>query len=53
MSEWVDGNMSDKELEDGTAEVGQLRDQLRELMDRFEAMKLATLRRPWHRGRPT
>jgi hypothetical protein len=53
VSEWVDGNMSDKELEDGTAEVEQLRDQLRELMDRFEAMKLATLRRPWHRGRPT
>ena len=44
MSEWVGGNMSDKELNDGTAEVEWLRDRLRELMDRFEAMKLATLR---------
>jgi uncharacterized coiled-coil protein SlyX len=40
----VGGNTSDKELEDGTAEVERLRDRLRELMDRFEAMKLATLR---------
>jgi hypothetical protein len=44
MSAYVDGNMSDKELDDGTAEVERLRDRLRELMDRFEAMKLATLR---------
>ena len=44
MSEWVGGNMSDKELDDGTAEVERLRDRLRELMDRFEAMKLAALR---------
>jgi hypothetical protein len=36
--------MSDKELDDGTAEVERLRDRLRELMDRFEAMKLAALR---------
>jgi C4-dicarboxylate-specific signal transduction histidine kinase len=45
VSELVGGNMSDKELNDGTAEVERLRDRLRELMDRFEAMKLATLRR--------
>ena len=44
MSEWVGGNMSDKELDDGTAEVERLRDRLRELMDWFEAMKLAALR---------
>lgn len=44
MSAYVDGNTSDKELDDGTAEVERLRDRLRELMDRFEAMKLATLR---------
>ena len=44
MSEWVGGNMSDKELYDGTAEVERLRDRLRELMDWFEAMKLAALR---------
>lgn len=44
MSEWVGGNMSDEELEDGTAEVERLRDRLRELMDRFEAVKLAALR---------
>jgi len=44
VSEWVGGNMSDKDLDDGTAEVERLRDRLRELMDRFEAMKLATLR---------
>ncbi len=44
MSEWVGGNMSDKELDDGMAEVERLRDRLRELMDRFEAIKLATLR---------
>ncbi len=44
MSEWVAGNMSDKELEDGMAEVERLRDRLRELMDRFEAVKLAALR---------
>jgi hypothetical protein len=44
VSEWVGGNMSDKELDDGMAEVERLRDRLRELMDRFEAMKLATLR---------
>jgi phage shock protein A len=36
--------MSDEELEDGMAEVERLRDRLRELMDRFEAMKLAALR---------
>jgi hypothetical protein len=45
VSELVGGNMSDKELNDGTAEVERLRDRLRELMDRFEAVKLATLRR--------
>jgi hypothetical protein len=44
MSAYVDGNTSDKELDDGTAEVERLRDRLRKLMDRFEAMKLATLR---------
>ena len=44
MSAYVDGNTSDKELDDGTAEVERLRDRLRELMDRFEAMKLAALR---------
>jgi len=44
MSAYVDGNTSDKELEDGMAEVERLRDRLRELMDRFEAMKLAALR---------
>jgi len=53
VSELVGGNASDKELDDGIAEVEQLRDRLRVLMDRFEAMKLATLRRSWHRGRPT
>jgi hypothetical protein len=36
--------MSDKELDDGMAKVERLRDRLRELMDRFEAMKLAALR---------
>jgi uncharacterized coiled-coil protein SlyX len=36
--------MSDKELNGGTAEVERLRDRLRELVDRFEAMKLAALR---------
>jgi hypothetical protein len=36
--------MSDKELNGGTAEVERLRDLLRELMDRFEAVKLAALR---------
>jgi C4-dicarboxylate-specific signal transduction histidine kinase len=36
--------MSDKELDDGIAEVERLRDRLRELMDRFEAVKLAALR---------
>jgi hypothetical protein len=44
VSEWVGRNMSDEELDDGTAEVERLRDRLRELMDRFEAMKLAALR---------
>ena len=44
MSAYVGGNMSDKEFEDGTAEVERLRDRLRELMDRFEAVKLAMLR---------
>ncbi len=44
MSEWVGRNMSDEELDDGTAEVERLRDRLRELMDRFEAVKLAALR---------
>jgi len=44
MSAYVDGNTSDKELEDGMAEVERLRDRLRELMDRFEAVKLAALR---------
>ncbi len=44
MSEWVGGNMSDEELDDGMAEVERLRDRLRELMDRFEAVKLAALR---------
>jgi hypothetical protein len=36
--------MSDKELNDGMTEVERLRDRLRELMDRFETMKLAALR---------
>jgi hypothetical protein len=36
--------MSDEELDDGMAEVERLRDRLRELMDRFEAVKLAALR---------
>ena len=44
MSEWVGRNMSDEELDDGMAVVERLRDRLRELMDRFEAMKLAALR---------
>jgi len=44
MSEWVGGNMSDRELDDRIAEVERLRDRLRELMDRFEAMKLTALR---------
>lgn len=44
MSERVDRNASDKELDDGIAEVERLRDRLRALMDRFEVMKLATLR---------
>jgi hypothetical protein len=44
VSEWVGRYMSDKELDDGMAEVERLRDRLRELMDRFEAMKLAALR---------
>jgi len=33
VSEWVGGNMSAKELDDGTAEVERLRDRLRELMN--------------------
>jgi hypothetical protein len=37
----------DKELDDGMAEVEWLRDWLRALMDRFEAMKPATLRGPF------
>jgi len=37
-------DMSDEELDDGMAEVERLRDRLRELMDRFEAVKLAALR---------
>jgi 6-phosphogluconate dehydrogenase (decarboxylating) len=44
VSERVDMNTSDEELDDGMAEVERLRDRLRELMDRFEAMKLAALR---------
>jgi signal transduction protein with GAF and PtsI domain len=44
MPEWAGRNASDKELDDGMAEVERLRDRLRELMDRFEAMKLAALR---------
>jgi hypothetical protein len=44
VSERVDRNASDEELDDGMAEVERLRDRLRELMDRFEAMKLAALR---------
>ncbi len=44
MSEWVGGNMSDEEPDDGMAEVERLRDRLRELMDWFEAVKLAALR---------
>ena len=44
MSEWVGGDVSDRELDDKIAEVERLRDRLRELMDRFEAMKLAALR---------
>ncbi len=44
MSKWVVGNMSDRELDDKIAEVERLRDRLRELMDRFEAMKLTALR---------
>jgi hypothetical protein len=36
--------MSDKQLDDGMAEVVRLRDRLRELMDRFEAVRLAALR---------
>jgi len=44
VSEWVGGNMSDEELDDGMAEVERLRDRLRELMDRFEVVKLAALR---------
>jgi prefoldin subunit 5 len=44
VSERVDRNASDEELDDGIAEVERLRDRLRALMDRFEAIKLATLR---------
>ncbi len=44
MSEWVGRKMSDVELDDGMAEVERLRDRLRALMDRFEAVKLAALR---------
>ncbi len=44
VSERVDRNASDEGLDDGIAEVERLRDRLRALMDRFEAMKLATLR---------
>jgi hypothetical protein len=44
VSERVDRNASDKELDDGIAEVERLRDRLRALMDRFEAIKLATLK---------
>jgi len=44
VSQWVGMNISDKELDDGMARVEQLRDRLRELMDRFETMKLAALR---------
>ncbi len=40
----VDRNASDEELDDGIAEIERLRDRLRALMDRFEAVKLATLR---------
>jgi hypothetical protein len=36
--------VSDKELDDGMAEVERLRDRPRELMDRFDSMKLAALR---------
>jgi transposase InsO family protein len=36
--------MSDEELDNGMAEVERLRNRLRELMDRFEAVKLAALR---------
>jgi hypothetical protein len=46
VSERVDGCASDEELDDGMAEAERLRDRLRELMDRFEAMKLTTLRGP-------
>jgi uncharacterized coiled-coil protein SlyX len=46
VSEWMGRYISDKELDDGTAEVERLRDRLRELMDRFEAVKLAALRGP-------
>lgn len=53
MSELVGGDAADKELDDGIAEVEQLRDRLRVLMDRFEAMKMATPRGSWRRGRPT
>jgi hypothetical protein len=44
VSERVDRNASDKELDDGIAEVERLRDRLRALMNRFEAMKLTTLK---------
>ncbi len=44
MSERVDRNASDEELDDRMAEAERLRDRLRALMDRFEAMKLATLK---------
>jgi hypothetical protein len=44
VSERVDRNASDEELDDGIAEVERLRDRLRALMDRFEAMKLSTLK---------
>ncbi len=44
MSERVDRNTSDEELDDGMAEAERLRDRLRALMDRFEAIKLATLK---------
>jgi len=45
--------MSDRELDDRIAEVERLRDRLRELMDRFEAMKLTALRGFWRRGWPS
>jgi hypothetical protein len=48
VSKRVDRNSSDEELDDRMAETERLRDRLRALMDRFEAMKLATLK-----GAPT